>query len=92
MDKMKLIKGAAHILTGAGVAKTVDLVVQNNLPSGMKWYTRALTFIGTSVISSFVSAKMSDYVEEEIDQLKEQLDEFNKAISKATVKVEEETE
>lgn len=92
MEKSKIIKGAAHILTGAGVAKTVDLVVQNNLPSGMKWYTRALTFIGTSVLSSFISAKMSEYVEDEIDQLKDQLDEFNKALTKTSITVEEETE
>lgn len=93
MDKMKLIKGAANILTGAGVAKTVDCVIQNNLPSGMKWYTRALTFIGTSVISSFVSSKMSDYVEEQIDEVKKSFDDINKAVLSATVKIEkEETE
>ena len=90
MEKINIVKGVASLLTGAGVGKTVDLAIQNNLPSNMKWTTRVLTFIGSSVISSFISYKMSDYVEDQIDNVKDLYDNLTKNLKEGSVEIVEE--
>lgn len=71
MNKLNLIKGIANLVTGAGVGKTVDLILKNNLPVEMNWKARLATFIGSAAISGYISAKCSEHVEEEINKVAE---------------------
>lgn len=71
MDKLNLIKGIASLVTGAGVGKTVDLILKNNLPVEMNWKARLATFVGSAAISGYISAKCSKHVEGEIDKVAE---------------------
>lgn len=68
MKVKEIVKIAASAVTGLGVGKTVDLVLKNNLPIEMNWKTRVATFIGSSVLSAYISAKCSEHIEEEIDK------------------------
>lgn len=80
MDKLNLIKGIASLVTGAGVGKTVDLILKNNLPVEMNWKARLATFIGSAAISGYISAKCSEHVEDEIDKVAEMVESIKKAI------------
>ena len=74
MKVKEIVKLVASAATGIGVGKTVDLVLKDNLPGGMTWKTRLATFIGSAVISGYISTKCSKYVEEEIDQVADIVD------------------
>lgn len=69
MKAKEIIKLAANVVTGLGVGKTVDLVLKNNLPVNMDWKGRVATFIGSAALSGYISAKCSDYVEDEVDKI-----------------------
>lgn len=82
MDKLSLIKGIASLVTGAGVGKTVDLILKNNLPVEMNWKARLATFVGSAAISGYISAKCSEHVEEEIDNVAEMVGVVKKTVDK----------
>ena len=79
MKAKDVIKFAANVVTGLGVGKTVDLVLKQNLPIDMNWKTKLATFIGSAAISGYISAKCSNYVEEEIEQVAEMVDKLKNA-------------
>lgn len=71
-ESMKIVEVAkmvGNVATGLGVGKTIDLVLKSNLPVNLDWRARIATFIGSSVISGYISAKCGEYVEEEIDKI-----------------------
>lgn len=82
MDKLKIVKGVANILTGATVGKTVDIFIKNNIPteflSGRK--ERLAVMVGSAIIGAFVSAKCSDYVEGEIDDIAKSIEEIKQNV------------
>ena len=84
MKPVEIIKLAASAVTGLGVGKTVDLVLKENLPVEMNWKARVATFIGSAVLSSYISAKCSDHIEGEIDKVSEVIE---KAKAITSVKV-----
>lgn len=69
MKALDIVKGVANVATGLGVGKTVDLILKENLPIDMNWKARLATFIGSAVISGYISAKCTEYVEGEIDNV-----------------------
>lgn len=87
MNKVDLIKGIAGIVTGAGVGKTVDIILKNNLPIEMNWKTRLATIIGSAAISGYISAKCGDYVENEIDKVVEIVDNVKDARQKMATNI-----
>lgn len=74
MKPVEIIKLAASTVTGLGVGKTVDLILKENLPVEMNWKARIATFIGSAALSGYISAKCSEYVEEEIDKVSDIID------------------
>lgn len=87
MDKLKIIKGIANLITGASVGKTVDIALKYILPckDGLKTSERVAITIGSGIIGAYLSSKCSDYVEEEIDSVVEAIDNI-----KSTVKISKE--
>lgn len=87
MDKIKIIKGIANIITGASVGKTVDIALKYILPykDSLKTSERVAITIGSGIIGAYLSSKCSDYVEGEIDSVVETIDEI-----KSTVKINKE--
>lgn len=79
MKPVEIIKLAASAVTGLGVGKTVDLVLKENLPVEMNWKVRLATFIGSAVLSGYISAKCSDHIEEEIDKVAEVIEKVKEA-------------
>lgn len=71
MKIAEVVKFVASTATGLGVGKTVDLILKNNLPIDMNWKVRVATFIGSTAISSYISAKCSEHIEGEIDKVVE---------------------
>lgn len=86
MKPVDVIKAAANVVTGLGVGKTVDLLLKNNLPVEMNWKARVATFIGSSVLSGYISAKCSEYVEDEIDNVANIIDNVKNAVKLEQVK------
>lgn len=80
MNKIDILKGVASMITGAGVGKTVDLIIKNNLPVEMNWKMRMATMIGSAAIGGLISAKCGDYVEGEIDKVVEIVEGVKKVI------------
>lgn len=83
MNKLDIFKGVASLVAGAGVGKTVDLVLKNNLPTEMNWKTRLCTMIGSAVIGSFISSKCCGYIEDEIDDVANKIDNIKKMANQA---------
>lgn len=82
MNALSIIKGVANVVTGATVGKTVDIFLQSNIPSellsGKK--ERIAVTIGSAIIGALVSAKCSDYVENEIDVVAKSIEEIRNNI------------
>lgn len=87
MDKLKIVKGVANLITGASVGKVVDIFLKNNLPRQvvLDRKERIAVTIGSAIIGAYISSKCSDYVEEEIDNVVEAIEDI-----KSTVKINKE--
>lgn len=81
MKAFDIIKGAASVVTGLGVGKTVDILLKENLPVDMNWKARLATFVGSAVISGYISAKCNEYVENELDTVNETISNIKQQVS-----------
>lgn len=79
MNKREVIKMAANFLASAATGALVAMVVKTNaIPTNMK--EKIAVGIGGIVVSAMISDKAGEYVDKQIDDIYERIDEIKASI------------
>ena len=77
MNKLDIAKAATSLIVGMGVSRTVNGIVQTNVPLG-SIIDKVTVTASTFVIGSMAAASTKKYTGAMIDEFAEKLEEFQK--------------
>jgi hypothetical protein len=72
------IQQIAGFAASMGVNEVVGNVIKSTTPEGLSKYKKGLVFVGTMVIGGIAGEKAKKYVDDQFDEAKKLMAEFNK--------------
>lgn len=94
IDARKIVKGTLSFVGSMGVGTLVSLGLKQNIFPDSK-YQKVMVAIGSFVIGDMISAKASEYLEKQVDDVADNIEKIftGEPIKKIeSIKIEEDTE
>lgn len=77
MNKLDIAKGATSLIVGMGVSRTVNGIVQTNVPV-VSIIDKVTVAASTFVVGSMAAVSTKKYTDAKIDEFAEKFEEFKK--------------